>query len=361
MNNAFCGASQMTYDATDNPNLSSVSDMGGMFRDTSFNGDLYSWNISSVNNTSYMFDSASHFNGDLSSWDVSLITDMSRMFSEASSFNGDLSSWDVSSVTSMSNMFFSAFDFNGDLSSWDVSSVTSMSNMFFFASSFNGDLSSWDVSSVDNMSNMFTGAYLFQQNLGNWYVVPADTTYVTSEGTLNVTTISAQNAFLDDRHSPSYGIDSGDGGNSNLFNITGSNTLMFKNTPSTGAYIVNVTASVTDVFSNGNNWRLLEIRVTDQTTDTTPPSISEAAATYSRHEPWKLVRGACRHHLRHLRGHAQRHHHICSRGARSLMIVIPPRTASIAVTATTRTCSTLPVPIHSCSRTPRRQVPISST
>ena len=280
MNNAFCGASQMTYDATDNPNLSSVSDMGGMFRDTSFNGDLYSWNVSSVTDMSYMFDSASHFNGDLSSWDVSLVTDMSRMFSEASSFNGDLSSWDVSSVTSMSNMFFSAFDFNGDLSSWDVSSVTSMSNMFFFASSFNGDLSRWDVSSVDNMSNMsnmFTGAYLFQQNLGNWYVVPADTTYVTSEGTLNVTTISAQNTRLDS-HSPSYGIGI-DSNNLNLFNITDPKTLMFKSTPSTGIYTVNVTASGTNVLENGNNWRLLEIRVTDQTTDTTPSLTAVAFAT----------------------------------------------------------------------------------
>ena len=80
------------------------------------------------------------------------------------------------------------------------------------------------------MLGMFRGANSFDQNLGNWYVVPADTTYATSEGTLNVTTISAQNTFLDDRHSPSYGI----GSDSSLFNITDSKTLMFKNIPSTG-------------------------------------------------------------------------------------------------------------------------------
>ena len=169
MRHAFCGASQMTYDATDNPNLSSVSDMEGMFRDTSFNGDLYSWDVSSVTDMSYMFSSSS-FDGDLSIWDVSSVTDMSSVFASASSFDGDLSSWDVSSVTNMYSMFYNAFDFNGDLSSWDVSSVTNMNSMFLSASSFNGDLSSWDVSSVTNMNSMFFSASSFNGDLSIWDV-----------------------------------------------------------------------------------------------------------------------------------------------------------------------------------------------
>ena len=321
MKNAFSGASNMVYNATDSPDLSSVTDMSGMlagassfngdlsswgvssvtdmngmfFLATSFNGDISSWDVSSVTDMSDMFSSSSSFNGNLSSWDVSSVDDMLNMFTGATSFNGNISGWDVSSVTDMSLMFNSAFDFNQPLSSWDVSSVTDMSNMFNFASDFNQPLSSWDVSSVENMSNMFRDASSFNgnisgwdvssvtsmstmfafaasfdQNLGNWYVVPADTTYDTTEGTLNVTTISAQNTRLDG-HSLSYGIDSGDSGDSNLFNITDSNTLMFKSTPFAGTYNVNVTASGTDVFSNGNNWRLLEIRVTGQTSDSTSP------------------------------------------------------------------------------------------
>ena len=52
-----------------------------------------------------MFSDATVFNGDLSSWDVSSVTDMYAMFSDANSFNGDLTSWDVSSVNRMGFSF----------------------------------------------------------------------------------------------------------------------------------------------------------------------------------------------------------------------------------------------------------------
>ena len=273
MSGIFNGASSSFNGDLSRWDVSSVTDMSGMFNGTSsssFNGDLSRWDVSSVENMSYMFYSSSSFNGDLSRWDVSSVENMSYMFYSSSSFNGDLSRWDVSSVENMSYMFYSSSSFNGDLSSWDVSSVTDMSSMFNGASSFNGDLSNWNVSSVTNMDHMFRVATSFDQNLGNWYIVPADTAYDNSEGTLNVTTISAQNTVLDN-HPPSYSIGSGE--NSNLFNITDSNTLMLKSSPLTGTYIVKVTASGT-VFENGNNWRLLEIEVTGQTTDTTPPVIT---------------------------------------------------------------------------------------
>ena len=54
MDSAFKGASSMTYNAADMPDLSRVANMSGMFA------------------------GASLLNGDLSEWDVSSVTDMSR-------------------------------------------------------------------------------------------------------------------------------------------------------------------------------------------------------------------------------------------------------------------------------------------
>ena len=242
---------------------------------TSRDADLSSWDVSQVTDMSGMF-SYSLFNGNISSWDVSQVTDMSGMFNGDTSFNQDLSEWNVSQVTGMSGMFEEATSFNQPLNDWNVSQVTDMSYMFSDATSFNQPLSSWNVSQVASMNNMFALATAFDQNLGNWYVVPADTAYATSEGNLNVTTISAQNSVLGG-HSPNYGI--GSGGDSASFNITDSNTLMFKAAPSARDYTVNVTASGNAVFEDGNNWRELAITVTGEApADTTPPVITLVGA-----------------------------------------------------------------------------------
>ena len=256
MYGAFGGAANMVYRATDTPNLSGVTDMTYMFTNAhSFDGDLSGWDVSSVTTMTYMFLGAASFDGDISDWDVSSVTTMYHMFEVAASFDGDISDWDVSSVTNMNNMFLGASSFNSDLSNWDVSSVTNMGNMFIFASSFNQPLDSWNISSVTAMNHMFLGATAFNQNLGTWYVVPTGIDFVGGTS-LDVTTISAQNQYLRGQ-SPTYGM--GSGGNSDLFEMTGS-TLAFKSAPGLGSYQANVTASGS-VFENGNNWRMLEITV----------------------------------------------------------------------------------------------------
>ena len=85
MASAFYGCSNLgSEQANDNPNLSSVTGMGSMFR------------------------SATSFNQDIGAWDVSSVTNMGNMFLGATSFNQDIGAWDVSSVTDMGNMFLSA-------------------------------------------------------------------------------------------------------------------------------------------------------------------------------------------------------------------------------------------------------------
>ncbi|MGB0522617.1 MAG: BspA family leucine-rich repeat surface protein [Flammeovirgaceae bacterium] len=171
MEDAFYGCTNMTYNATDIPDLSNVEDMRQMFRGCEkFNGDISGWNVSNVTNMNTLFTQAPLFNQDISGWDVSNVTTMYAMFAAASSFNQDISSWNVSNVTAMGEMFNGATAFNQDISSWNVSNVTNMSLMFSGTTAFNQDIGGWNVNSVTNMSQMFFNATAFNQDIGNWNV-----------------------------------------------------------------------------------------------------------------------------------------------------------------------------------------------
>jgi surface protein len=166
----FNGASSFNGDIS-SWDVSSVTDMRGMFFDaTSFAGALDHWDVSNVTDMSFMFSKANSFDGYLNSWDVGSVTAMEGMFDGAGSFNQDLNNWDVSNVTNMVQMFRQAASFNGDISSWDVGSVTNMRGMFGQATLFNGDVSNWNVANVIYMDYMFTSAESFNQNLNSWDV-----------------------------------------------------------------------------------------------------------------------------------------------------------------------------------------------
>ncbi len=171
MSYAFNNCYSLTYNATDTPDLSNVSDMSYMFCGaTIFNGDISSWDVSNVTNMSHMFYDASAFNCNLNNWDVNKVTDMSYMFYDTSAFNGNISEWKVNNVTDMGFMFYAALDFNQDISGWNVSNVINMNDMFYWAASFSGDVSNWDVSNVTDMSEMFYEAKSFNGDLSNWNV-----------------------------------------------------------------------------------------------------------------------------------------------------------------------------------------------
>jgi len=171
MEASFSGCENLQVLASDDPNLSSVTNMSNMFGNAiSFNQDISSWDVSNVTNMVGFLYNATSFNQPLSSWDVSSVTNMTTLFLGATSFNQPLNSWDVSSVTNMSYIFGNATSFNQDISAWVVSGVTNMSSMFDGATSFSQPLNSWNVSSVTNMSNMFLGATSFNQPLNSWNV-----------------------------------------------------------------------------------------------------------------------------------------------------------------------------------------------
>merc|ERR1719326_1391976 len=66
---------------------------------------------------------------DIENWDVSLVEDFSYLFYGASSFNADLSKWNVAKGTDFKAMFAGASSFNADLSKWDVAQGTNFDSM----------------------------------------------------------------------------------------------------------------------------------------------------------------------------------------------------------------------------------------
>ncbi len=228
MTNMFRGATNMQYNVTDVPDLSSNPDVKYMFRSVhSFNGDLSNWDVSKMTDLGYMFADTPSFNSDISGWDVSKVTHMPYMFHNSPSFNADISDWDVSSVEYMFYMFAAATSFNADISDWDVSSVVFMYNMFGAATSFNADISGWDVSSMYSMglmSSIFYDASSFDRNLGPWFIVLEDT--VVGHDKTVVTPISSQIEF--DANTNNYDIT---GADANYFTITDGGHLVL-NSPS---------------------------------------------------------------------------------------------------------------------------------
>ncbi|SHF05637.1 surface protein, partial [Psychroflexus salarius] len=197
MKEMFGHASNMTYNATDIPDLTNVTDLSYMFRGaSSFNGDISNWDLSSVENMNYMFFDATSFNQNINTkvinegtpeeyvaWDVSSVTTMLVTFSNASSFNQSLDNWDVSNVTEMYGMFDGASAFNGDISTWNINNVNDMVYMFRGASAFNQNINTkvinegapeeyiaWDVSHGPSIYAMFVNATSFNQPLDQWDV-----------------------------------------------------------------------------------------------------------------------------------------------------------------------------------------------
>ena len=170
MANMFDGASNLTLNTTDMPDLSNVTDMSAMFSEATFSGDITGWNVSQVTDMNFMFAGATSFDQDIGDWNVSMVTNMNSMFYDIDSFNQDIGRWNVSSVQSMGSMFRESTSFNQNLNDWNVSKVANMSFMFAGATAFNGDISDWNVSKVTDMLSMFEESTSFNQDISDWNV-----------------------------------------------------------------------------------------------------------------------------------------------------------------------------------------------
>ena len=223
MEGAFAEARNMTYAATDAPDLSNVTNLSFMFyRAYAFNGDISGWQTGSVTTLESTFEDARAFNQPIGEWDTAAVTTLKGTFRNAGAFNQPIGDWDTAEVTTLEATFSRASVFNQPIGAWDTGNVTSMRGMLELAGAFNQPIDGWDVSSVTDMTDMFNQALSFVQTLAGWYVSLDDDE--ASEDDRTVGTITAQNAILRG-HSPVYALASSSQTN---FEIGTGNVLQVK-------------------------------------------------------------------------------------------------------------------------------------
>ncbi|TAE13926.1 MAG: BspA family leucine-rich repeat surface protein [Bacteroidetes bacterium] len=182
MQNAFFGCSNLTYSATDQPNLSNAGTMDSMFSGCSnFNGNIGNWNTGNIITMYGVFEGATTFNQNIGNWNTSNVFRMDNMFYQATSFNQNIGNWNTSAVEhfgafgvggiklgGIDNMFYQATSFNQDISRWNISRVVSLLYTFYGATSFNQNIGNWNTSEITNTISTFENANSFNQNIGVW-------------------------------------------------------------------------------------------------------------------------------------------------------------------------------------------------
>lgn len=202
MKHMFHGAVKASVAGLNNWDTSQVTHMGSMFAKTDMKSlDLSGWSTSQVTSMVSMF-RESQLQTLRQDWDTSGDTNMFGMFQNAANFDSFLGNFDVSNVPNMASMFQGAKSFTGQgLKGWNPSHATSMNRMFSGASAFNADLANWDVSAVTDYTEMFAGAYVFSQNLCSWKV---STNAITTDMFAQASKCPANNAALEHWNSMCY-------------------------------------------------------------------------------------------------------------------------------------------------------------
>lgn len=123
---------------------SNVTDMGYLFDNVGFLGDVSGWDVSNVTKFTYMFNKCEEFNCDLSKWDTRNLVDASTMFCKCASFEGiGLENWEIEKIEVAGHMFDGCVNFNANISSWDMRNCWIIDYMFYDCKKFRQDLSSW--------------------------------------------------------------------------------------------------------------------------------------------------------------------------------------------------------------------------
>ncbi len=184
--NGFANCENMQYSAIDNPDLTEIKSLYGLFSNCKlFNSDISGWDVSNIEDLSLVFENATSFNQPLSSWNTAKVKNMLFAFKGATSFNQNINNWDVSSCTALVGTFMNAKSFNQPLSNWNTSNVEVMGDLFNGAESFNQHINSWNIGSCSSLTRTFESALSFNQSLSNWDVSKIKTFYFTFKNAQN--------------------------------------------------------------------------------------------------------------------------------------------------------------------------------
>ena len=139
------------------------------------NIDISEWDVSNVEDMSFMFAGCENFNCDLSRWNVSKVKYMTRTFLKCTKFTAtDLHNWDIRNVEKINGMFCRCKSFDGkEVENWNIANgkLKSLARMFMGCENLNCNLSKWDVSNIEDMHGIFKRCPSFEgKGLENWDV-----------------------------------------------------------------------------------------------------------------------------------------------------------------------------------------------
>lgn len=189
-------------------NTSKVTDLAAMFSKTKISNvnaleskqhegkDYVSWDISKVQNISFMFNGATRLTdiSALSSWNTVKVQQMEHFLQETAINSTDAletkrydgksyTSWDVSNVKYMNSIFKDTTRLSNitALATWTTTGVTRMSYLFSDAKAITdvSAIADWDVSNVKEMDYMFERVTTVADftPLNNWTINPSNTKY----------------------------------------------------------------------------------------------------------------------------------------------------------------------------------------
>jgi hypothetical protein len=146
--------------------------MSGTFQDSPFNQDITSWDVSSVDNFSFMFKGCTAFNKALA-WDTGAGDTFEEMFYGCTALNSLLLGWNVGGALTLKNMFAGCTLLNQSFASWITgATTTSYFGTFQNCTALNEDFSSWQIGGITDAQLMFNGVTLSNANynllLNSW-------------------------------------------------------------------------------------------------------------------------------------------------------------------------------------------------